>query len=103
MSNPHKHIARLGIFLFQISGHSIGQRSISSLVSLDYLTSPFGDNNDMIILVKYYHSQQPTVLLHAHSAVNLQHLTGDVRAVVRYQEQRSLGNLLYLSSALQGN
>ena len=56
VSDPQKHIARLGVSFFEPSLYDFAQRSVACLVALHYLANLLVDDNDMIVFVDYIHS-----------------------------------------------
>ena len=56
MNDTAKHIARFGIFFFEIVAHNVDKRLVAGLIALHDFAGSFVDNYQMIVFVNYLHT-----------------------------------------------
>ena len=55
MYHAEKHVARFGIFFFDIGFHVVGQGAVARFVALHDFAGLFVDDDNVVIFVDYFH------------------------------------------------
>ena len=55
MDNAKEHVARFGVFFFDVCFDIIGKCAVAGLVTLHYLTAALAYNNYMVVFVNNIH------------------------------------------------